>query len=274
MPATPTSPLVEELPASTTEAYVPGKDGEPLYYGVSTVEEEAHFRLEMPLVEAVTQSPPEFGRCLPVEAGKGTFSSSKCTKLGGKDADAWSPGAVKDGVTFSGGAVKLETPAKAVVSCTSATGKGHAVAYGLQAVTLTFTHCEREHSACTSAAATAGEIRTSSLAGQLVWEKKGKKAALDLSGSPNASVATFECAGKAVEVLGSVLVDVKTGKAGTTTALKFKESKGIQKPSEYETDEATKVKDTLHVGGVNEAIGLSGTITLTSEEALEINPTI
>ncbi len=275
--ATPTSPLVEQLPASATEAYVPGEPGKPLYYAVSTVEEGGHFKLEMPLVEAVTQSPPEFGRCLTVEAGKGQYSSSKCTKLGGKKVDEWSPGAVKGGVTFSGGSVKFETPAKTVVSCKSTAGKGDAVADGLRAVSLTFTGCETGPSTCTSAGATAGEIRTNSLTGLLVWEKKAKKAALDLSPAGDTAVLAFSCAGKSAEVDGSVLVAVKTGKASTATALKFKESKGTQKPSEYETAEATKVKDTLEAhfsAGPTEAIGLSGTVTLTSEEALEINPTI
>ena len=277
--ATPTSPLVEELPASATEAYVPGKPAEPLYYAVSTVEEEGHFKLEMRLRRAVTQSPPEFGRCLPVAAGKGKFSSSKCTTLGGKGVDEWSPGAGKGGVTLSGAAIKLETPAKTVVSCKSSSGKGqHASGYGLEALSLTLSGCELAHKVCTSMGATPGEVRASSLTGLLVWEKKAsKKAALDVSRSGGGTLLAFECTGEAVEVKGSVLVAVKTGKASLTNALKFKESKGLQKPSEYETTEGAKVKDALEArfaGGSFEAIGLSGTVTLTSEEALEVNPTI
>ena len=272
--ATPTGPSMEELPPTATEAYVQGKAGEPLYYAVSTVEEEEHFRLEMPLVLAAAQSAPEFGRCVAVAAGKGTFSSSKCTTAGGKKGYEWDPGAGKGGVTFSGGAVKLETPAKKVVSCKAAAGKGHVVASGLTGVSLAFTDCEKEHSACTSAGATAGEVRTSALSGLLAWEKKGKKAALDLSAAPHALFAGFTCASQAEELQGSVIVPIKSSKASTATALKFKESKGIQKPSEYETAEGVKVKDSLLIGGVSEAIGLSGTITLTSEEALEVNPDI
>ena len=275
--ATPTSPLVEQLPAGATEAYVPGKPGEPLFYAVSTVEEGGHFKLEMPLVEAVTQSPPEFGRCLTVEAGKGQFASSKCTKLGGKKVGEWAPGAVKGRVTFSGGALELETPSKEVVSCKASSGKGAAVPSGLRSVTFAFSGCEKEHSACTTGHSAAGEITTETLIGLLVWEKKAKKAALDFSLPPHVSGSLFgfACDGKAEEIDGSVLVPVKAGKASSATALKFKQTKGVQKPSEYETAEGAKVPDSLDVNAVpSDRIGLSTTLTMTSEEALEINPTI
>jgi len=96
----------------------------------------------------------------------------------------------------------------------------------------------------------------------------------DLSRSGGGSLLSFSCGSTAVEVKGSVLAPVKAGKTSATNALKFKQSKGKQKPTEYETGEGGKVPDFLEArfgGGSFEAVGLSGTVTLTNEEALEVN---
>ncbi len=273
--ATPTGPSMEELPPTATEAYVQGKAGEPLYYAVSTVEEEEPLQAR----NAARRSRHPVGARIRAlrgggKPGKARSRAPSAQPPAAKKATNGIRAPAKAASRSAVGPVKLETPAKKVVSCKAAAGKGHVVSSGLTGVSLAFTGCEKEHSACTSSGATAGEVRTTALSGLLAWEKKGKKAALDLSASPHASFAGFTCASQAEELQGSVIVPTKSSKASTATALKFKESKGIQKPSEYETAEGAKVKDSLVIGGVSEAIGLSGTITLTNEEALEVNPDI
>jgi len=74
-----------------------------------------------------------------------------------------------------------------------------------------------------------------------------------------------------------VLVPVRANKASSESPLKFKASKGAQKPFEYETSEGGKVKATLEArfaGAPTEPIGLTATITQTSKELIEINTTI
>ncbi len=276
---TPTSPPVEELSAGASEAYVPAKAGETLEYAVSTVVEAGHFKLEMPLVEGEAQTPPEFGRCVKVETGKGKYSSSKCTTSGGKDDYEWTSEASKTGVTLSASSVKLETVAKAAIACKALSGKGaHAHGKGLEGVLLTLTGCELERKACSSSGAGAGEVRSNTLSGELVWEKKASgKVALDLSRPGGGAIMGFECAGKKVEVKGSVLAAVKTDKMAATVSLKYKATKGAQKPSEYETSEGAKETDVLETsiaGASFERAGLTSTVTLTSEESLEVDPAV
>jgi hypothetical protein len=76
-------------------------------------------------------------------------------------------------------------------------------------------------------------------------------------------------------VKGSVLVNSKDGKMETKPVQKYVGTKGIQKPSEYETAGGAKVKDILEseIVGVTkfERAGQTITNTQTDEEALEVN---
>ncbi len=226
---------------------------------------------------------PEFGRCVEVGVGHGRFSSSKCTKEGGKHKYEWMPGAPNGQVTFNGGAVKLETVFKKSVTCTGVSGEGSYGAFKeLTGVRLTFTGCQSTAgntvtSKCLSNGANEGEVQSSTLTATLVWVKVHKKVAWDLAPSAESPLLDMQCGTSNVVVNGSVLVPAVAGKASTESPLKFKASKGIQKPYEYETSEGGKVKDTLEArfaGAPAEPIGLTAIITQTSKELIEINTTI
>ncbi len=223
--------------------------------------------------------PPELGRCVSVAAGHGRFSSSKCSSEGGKGTYEWEPGAAKAHVSLSGGAVKLETATNKLITCTGSSGEGSYGAFKeLTDVTLTFTGCQTTAGKCSSAGAAAGEVRAATLLGTLVWTSKAsKQVAWELAPSAGAPVLEMQCATTAVEVSGSLLVPVKTDKAGASSSLAFKASKGVQKPDEYEAAEGGTLKSTLEAsfGAVKaEPIGLTTTLTLTGEEAIQISTTI
>ncbi len=227
---------------------------------------------------------PEFGRCVEAGVGHGRFSSSQCTKKGGKHKYEWAPGALNGQVTFSGGAVKLETVFKRSVTCTGVSGEGSYGAFKeLTGVRLTFTGCqsaagETVTGKCSSSGANEGEVQSSTLTATLVWASKAsKKVAWDLAPSAESPLLNLQCGTSSVMVDGSVLVPVRANKASIESPLKFKASKGAQKPFEYETSEGGKVKDTLEAmftGAPAEPIGLTATITQTSKELIEINTTI
>jgi hypothetical protein len=227
---------------------------------------------------------PEFGRCVEVGVGHGRFSSSTCTKEGGKHKYEWVPGAHNGQVTFSGGAVKLETVFKRSVTCTGVSGEGSYGAFKeLTGVHLTFKGCQSVAGKtvtgkCSSSGANEGEVQSSTLTATLVWASKAsKKVAWDLAPFAASPLLDMQCGTSSVVVDGSVLVPVRASKASTESPLKFKASKGAQKPFEYETSEGGKIKDTLETmfaGAPAEPIGLTAMITQTSKELIEINTTI
>lgn len=224
-------------------------------------------------------APPEFGRCIAVATGHGKFSNAKCTSEGGKARYEWAPGVLKSSVTYSGGAVKLETANRKAVTCTAVTGQGSYSGYkALTGVALTFTGCQSSSGQCSSVGAPAGEVRSTTLAATLVWaSQSAKELALAFAPAAGSSLLTMQCAATGVTVDGSVLVPVKADDVGASSALKFKASRGSQKLTEYEANPGSKAKDYLEASfgsGAPEKVGLTATITLTSEESLEISSTI
>jgi hypothetical protein len=228
---------------------------------------------------SLTQAAPEYGRCAAVEPGLGAFSSSKCTKPGGKLQYEWLSGTATARVAFSGATVKLETATKASMTCSGISGEGR---YGagpreLTGVTLTLTGCQSAGAECSSSGAGEGQVNSATLAATLVWTSRtSKKIALDFT-PPGGTLFDVQCGSTSLTVDGSVLVPVKSGKAYPAAPLKFKASKGVQKPSEYEAGEGAKVKVALRAsfaGAASEQIGLTASITQASEEPVEINPTI
>ncbi|MGD1058617.1 MAG: PKD domain-containing protein, partial [Solirubrobacteraceae bacterium] len=265
---------VKLLPASATKAYLKS-NGTSLYYALSAII-AGRPTLASPVVQGAAQLAPEYGRCVKVEKGKGKYGSSKCTTLGGKAEYEWTAGAAKAGVKLTGAASKLETVGHATVSCKALSGAGsHATSKAIEGLALTFTGCEAAGKACNSSGAGAGEVRSSTLTADLEWEHEAsKKVDLDIFRIGGSTLLSFECAGKSYEVKGSALVPLKTGKMTAAESLKYKASKGKQEPSEYETPEATKVTDFLETSiaaGAFEQTGLTATLTLTSEERLEVN---
>lgn len=223
--------------------------------------------------------PPEIGRCVSHAGGK--YINNTCTKaVKGKAVGSfeWEPGAIKTKFTGVGGVGTLETVGLAKVTCTSEASRGEFTSSkGVGNITVTFNGCESGGFKCGTAGAKEGEIATNLLSGTLVWEKFGKKVAIDLVPQSTELFVEFTCGPATVTVKGSVLAPLPVNKAQTTLDEKFSAKKGKQKPEFYFTSKTTKVKDVLMSkigsgsGAEFEQAGQTITNTQTDEEALEIN---
>ncbi len=287
------SELVEQLPATVTEAYVPASSSEVLSYAVSTIVGDHHELESSPVVEATAPSAPEFGRCVKVAIGTGKYSKSSCTVSSTKNSYEWysafggSDPLAKRGFKLAktGGELKLETtPGKAKLACSGETGSGEysgASSVGTVAVTLTGCHKAASES-CASSGASPGEVRLNTLDGQLgILEKSAEGAAknkigLQLKPASGTALAEFKCgASTPVTLSGSVIVPLKTDKMTGSEKLKFSASKGVQKPNRFEggAENSDVLKLTLGSGPEErvEQVGLTLSSTLTDEEEVEVN---
>ena len=223
--------------------------------------------------------PPEFGRCVSVAAGSGKYSSSSCTAPGGKDAYEWEHGVGKThfSTKLAAGAVTLATTAGTNVTCTDETGSGEY--FGLKTVgatVLRLTGCAELGQKCASSGAGAGEVASRELEGELGVEKLGatsakNKIALDLfPAGRTGPVAEMTCGSTTVALRGSVIVPLKANKMQVTQALKFKASKGKQKPERFVGGPKDVLEASLNGGAFLQA-GLTAALTQTSEEPVEVN---
>jgi hypothetical protein len=96
-----------------------------------------------------------------------------------------------------------------------------------------------------------------------VINKAKKEAGVSLEG-PSAIFAEFECGSVHQVISGSVIVKVPVNKMQTHFTEAFTQSKGKQKPEQFEG----QPKDTLTCGGLQ--CGFTSKDTITNEEALEI----
>jgi hypothetical protein len=228
---------------------------------------------------------PEFGRCTKVEGVKegkvtvygGKYSSASCVT---EAVESLKPGRFEWAVgpgpnrkfAGSGLAATLETVTKAKITCTTSASHGEYTGAKTETATFTFSGCESKvlHAPCQSSSASAGEIRTASLVGELGFIKDSEPllpaVGLDYRPESGTSVMKFECGGVEEAVTGSVIASATPLEKTTTAyALKFKAAKGLQVPEQFE-ELAT---DTLALGS-GEQIGLTSTTKGLSEEAIEI----
>lgn len=221
---------------------------------------------------------PEIGRCVSHAGGK--YTNDICTVAAkGKIVGSfeWEPGAVKNKFTGTGGAATLETIKGVTVTCKTEASHGEITsAKTVGNIAVAFTGCESDGFKCDTAGSAEGEISTNPLAGTLVWEKFGKKVAIDLVPQSGELFVEFTCGPATAKVTGSVLANLLANKSKPTLEEKFTAKKGKQKPEYYYTSKTTKVKDVLisKVGGPQAELEQSGqTVTnlQTNEETLEIN---
>lgn len=233
---------------------------------------------------------PEIGRCSKLGKDRGDYKNSKCTSASaapGEGSFEWQPWPLaNEGFSSTGGTATFETRGPSsitgkplVISCHESRMTGAPSGSQTIAATLTLTGCESDVLAtqepCQSQDATPGEIQLGPLEGELGWENEPKdKVALDLY-PPTGSFPEFECAppsashGYAVHWRGSVLVPVSADKMTASIALKFKATKGIQRPEAFEGS-PIDVLERSQFEEPFEKMGLTLTTTLGFEEALEI----
>jgi hypothetical protein len=234
-----------------------------------------------------TLGPPDFGRCVKVAAEKegkktvyhGKFTAATClvespTKSGKYE---WSPGIAKAhfSSTLKEGRVTLETVTKVKMTCNTESGTGeYSGTKEVANIIVRFTGCETSGHKCTTPGLAEGELQTKTLEGELGWEAKaGKSVALDLYpvGKTGAFMEYHCIGGVPVTVAGSILAPVEADKMLLTTPLKYKASKGKQKPEQFEGGPL----DVLTANGkVSEQLGETASLTQTNEEAVEINAAV
>lgn len=219
---------------------------------------------------------PEIGRCVSRSGGKYTNNvctkAAKGTKVGSFE---WEAGAVKKKFMGVGGAGTLETVKANKVTCKTENSSGEFTSpKTVGNINVTFIGCESLGYKCVSPGSAEGELKTNLLAGSLVWEKFGKKVAVDLIPQSTELFIEFQCGPANVQVKGSVLTNLPANKAETKVEMKFTAKKGKQKPEYYYTSKTEKVKDVLiaKIGATEfEQSGQTITNVQTAEEPLEIN---
>lgn len=197
------------------------------------------------VVPAAWAEAPEYGRCVKVAKGTGTFETGTCTKLKTNGNFEWVSGVPQgqEKFTTTGGENKLEEIHGGHVKCTGENGSGEfAGPKATRHVTITFTGCEAASSKCRSTGANAGEVVVNGLQGTLRWENKSlHKVALDIEPEAGELYPHFLCGKLEGRVRGSILVNAKAGKMQATFTQKFVGTGGKQKPEAYETTGGEKV---------------------------------
>jgi hypothetical protein len=238
----------------------------------------------MPGVASASPEPPEFGRCVKVVVGTGSYENGGCTKAGGSGRYEWLPGVVKTGFLTSKkqGTISVgHTAGGRQMTCPGESGSGqYSGLRNVSNVVFRVTGCETAGLKCQSTGAAVGEVVTSELDGELGIIKKSSegpikdKIGLDLFPPGHAGAwVEFTCAGLHTVVTGSVIVPVAARAMKSTATLKYAERSGKQKPEAFEGLE----KDVLSVsieGASSEQGGFSATLLQTNEEKVEINPVV
>jgi hypothetical protein len=256
----------------------------------------AAFVVSVAATASASAAAPEFGRCVKQTANakkeySGSYSDSKCTKAVSEAEKAkkgkyeWEPGfGAKRGFTTKGGAATLATKGGKTVTCTSETSTGEYLNDGTnkkESTTVEFGGCVSNSFKCTTEGKSAGELVTNELIGEVGFENIAKKkTALKLSPAASAKgkFIEFKCVGLEVKVQGKggeagagILVNIKNDKMTTTEALKYKATKGVQKPVKWEgPNPETYLESNFEKLGYEQS-GQTVTSTVTNEEPLELN---
>jgi hypothetical protein len=228
---------------------------------------------------------PEFGRCIK-DVG-GAYENLACTKaVGSGGSYEWYPafGSSRplEKVGFTNAlkeatVVTLETVGKTKVVCEgqSSTGRytgnktvGHVI--------VTFSKCASFGVPCASAGAPEGTIVTNTLEGELGIEETGTEPSQNKIGEELRPVtggtghfAAFSCGGTAGLVTGSAISPVASNAMKLTETVKFKATKGVQKPESFAGGPAATLTSSFE--GPSEQAGLTLQTINTNEEKLEIN---
>jgi hypothetical protein len=204
--------------------------------------------------------PPEWGRCVKVEAGKtGAYTGPTCLKLAkGTQIGKYEwvpPSAIeKLGFTATGGETTLTALGHPTVKCIAANFTGEYTGAKTASVSIEFQGCtDQNGKQCQSPPGqNKSEIKAMNLEANLGYtrfeEVEGKKriaVGLDLKAMPPlTSLATYECteSGETAMLEGSVIGKLKPlNKMTTETDLAIKTRFGVQEPESFVGGE----KDTL-----------------------------
>jgi FG-GAP repeat len=225
-----------------------------------------------------TPTLPELGRCLKLGSKTGKYRTAACTTASaGEDTGAyeWQPWpGVDNGLHGAGGAVKLETIGKSKLRCQESALTGEYTSAQRATATLVLRGCEASGAfggKCQTRYANVGELVTGILHLELGLVKSGAKPSTGLASSPSLGrdLTTFTCGEATYQLAGGVVGTVTKLDAMTTALkLKLKATKGKQAPEALE-GMAPETIALISSHGEEQA-GLTTTISLSNEEALEI----
>jgi Subtilase family len=220
-------------------------------------------------------SAPEFGRCVKVAKGAGSYSNAACTKTGETNSHEWDQGVLdaQFATASTSEAVTLTTVKGTEVRCAAETSAGEYTGPKTVGVVLTLTGCELSGEQCSSGTV-AGEIVSSPLDGVLGIYKLGTipikdQVGLDLFAA-SGPFMQFSCGAIGVSVRGSAIVPVKTNRMLSTATLAFKARRGKQRPESF-VEGPPDVLEASFDGATSERIGLAFTASQTNREAVEVS---
>jgi hypothetical protein len=278
--ATPLGGAPEPAAAGTAQSYTLPATVQT-YVAVRAVDEQGNIGLPASVEYNPGPPLPALGRCVRAGVAKtGEWEGSRCVGFahgkGGYDFLP-GPGAARK-LTGRFGAVTLETTTKAKIACSGGSAQGEYTGSEGLTTTLTLTGCERasDHQPCQSVGGASGQVVTNALRGQLglISSAATPVVGLDLASQP--SLATFECtsagvAGRELLALqGSVIGRlVKIDEMVTGFTVTYSARSGRQAVESFEGGAADTLLTTT-VGGASEPTGLTATLTISSEEPLEV----
>ncbi len=250
---------------------------------------------------AFVREAPEVGRCIKHTGGHWKNASCKTAAIGTSEQKyEWYPafGEAENGetklaeklkftsVSKTGTLIQLTTVTGEGIGCKTQTADGEITGpKTLKSTNIVFKGCAEAGQQCTSTnpvAGEKGEIKVKELVGLLGIEKFGATHATDkvanlFKPSSGVTFTEFECGGIPVTVKGEVLNPLTANAMKLSATVKFKASKGKQKPEKFATD-PTGTKRVLEsnklVGGGVVQAGQALTTIQTAEEKLEINTQI
>jgi hypothetical protein len=278
--ATPLSGAPEPAAPGTPQSYTLPPSVEN-YVAIRAVDDQGNVGLPASTEYNPGAPLPSLGRCVKASPPKtGEWIYARCVGYAhGKGAYNFLPGpGAQRKLTGQLGAITLETTGRAKITCASGTSSGEYTGSKTLTMTLALSGCERPstHQPCQSVGSASHQIVTGALEGELGFITSGAKISVGLDLEHEPALATFECATTAapgkelINLTGSVIGPIKKIDSmvpGFTVT--YKQAAGRQVPEAFEGG----AKDTLVtsiVGGSSEQTGLSATLTITNEEALEI----
>jgi alpha-tubulin suppressor-like RCC1 family protein len=237
------------------------------------------------------ESPPEFGKCKSIGAHTGGFDTG-CklseTETGEPNNNTFewypafgtsNPVVKRHFALSSSGALTFETADKAKISCGASAGTGEYTGDKTVAIdTLTLTSCsETKVGSCQSGGAKAGEVEVSPIAAQLGRYRNkttAARAGIELSPASGEVLAEFSCAGIAVAIKGSVILEVGIDKMAAANKWKASQSKQVQQPTAFEGSPEATLSAKVGAGAGYEGAVLKAKLTQTSEESIEIDDSV
>ncbi len=231
---------------------------------------------------------PEYGRCIKKKTKSlPAFSNSKCTLEAKELAKAnfeWIPGAGKTKFETKGGVGVLSAVGGDKVECKTESSSGEFFEGNNKEagnMTIKFNECQSVSLPCKTPGAAEGELVTNNVEALVGWENKAlKKTALELHPGKNVSSGLFiefTCSERTIKVKGAVLVPIKNDSMKTSEVLKFKDTKGKQKPEKWEESSGKVILESSFEGLPFEQAGQEIISTLkerAGEQALELNAVV